>query len=110
MRGGAGGGRQLTTGARPRIFLVSVLAKAAMTRDADAKNDGKTPRLYDRRIVERNIKKGLLSRKDFDKYLKSLDDVADKGVYGHPEEEPDDDDDIDEPEADEAGAEGNSTH
>jgi hypothetical protein len=88
-----------------------------MTRDADAKNDGKTPRLYDRRIVERNIKKGLLSRKDFEKYLKSLDDVADKGVYGHPEEGPDDDDDddddIDEPEVESAAdseGEGNSTH
>jgi hypothetical protein len=55
-----------------------------MTRDADAKN----ARLFDRRIVERNIKKGLVSRKDYEKHLKALDDVADKGLYGHPEEEP----------------------
>jgi hypothetical protein len=49
-----------------------------MARDQDVK----AARIYDRRTVERNIKKGLLTRKDYDKYLKSLDDVADKGVYG----------------------------
>ena len=53
-----------------------------MSRDADAKTDPKLTRLYDKRTVERNIKKGLLSRKDYDKHLKMLDDVADKGVYG----------------------------
>ncbi|HMF41899.1 MAG TPA: hypothetical protein VKQ32_14595 [Polyangia bacterium] len=49
-----------------------------MARDQDPR----TSRLYDRRTVERNIKKGLVTRKDFEKHLKSLDDVADKGVYG----------------------------
>jgi hypothetical protein len=43
-----------------------------MTRDEEVKN----ARLFDRRIVERNIKKGLVARKDYDKYLKSLADVA----------------------------------
>ena len=63
-----------------------------MARDQDA---ARTARLYDRRTVERNIKKGLLTRKDYEKHLKSLDDVADKGVYGGAE--PDDvADDIDE--------------
>ena len=47
-----------------------------------ARDDVKTSRLYDRRTVDRNIKKGLLTRKDYEKHLKSLDDVADKGVYG----------------------------
>src|SRR5215468_8114471 len=56
-----------------------------MSRDAEDKLDPKTVRLYDKRIVERNIKKGLLSRKDYEKHLKSLDDVADKGVFGAPE-------------------------
>jgi len=72
-----------------------------MSRDAEAKPDPKAARLYDKRIVERNIKKGLVSRKDYDKHLKSLDDVADKGVYGGPVEdnEPDLDDDIPEEEA-----------
>ena len=49
-----------------------------MARDQDPK----TSRLFDRRTVERSIKKGLLSRKDYEKHLKALDDVADKGVYG----------------------------
>jgi hypothetical protein len=53
-----------------------------MARDGETKLDAKTARLYDRRTVERNIKKGLISRKDYDKHLKSLDDVADKGVFG----------------------------
>lgn len=54
-----------------------------MARDQDPR----TGRLYDRRTVERNIKKGLVTRKDFEKHLKSLDDVADKGVYGGSEPE-----------------------
>ena len=33
--------------------------------------------LYDKRIIERNVRKGLLPRKDSDKYLKELPDVAD---------------------------------
>jgi len=60
-----------------------------MTREADAKND----RLYDKRTVDRSIKKGLLTRKDYEKHLKGLADVADKGVFGGPQEDPDADDD-----------------
>src|SRR5207248_9896984 len=45
---------------------------AAMSRDDEAKN----VRLFDRRVVERNIKKGLVTRKDYEKHLKSLSDVA----------------------------------
>ena len=60
-----------------------------MARDQDVKNS----RLYDRRTVERNIKKGLVSRKDYEKHLKALDDVADKGVYGGTDtDEPDEPD------------------
>ena len=55
-----------------------------MARDVDPK----AARLFDRRTVERNIKKGLITRKDHEKYLKTLDDVADKGVYGGTEPEP----------------------
>ena len=51
-----------------------------MARDQDPK----TARLFDRRTVERNIKKGLLTRKDYEKHLKALEDVAEKGVYGGP--------------------------
>jgi hypothetical protein len=60
-----------------------------MARDQDPRS----ARLFDRRTVERNIKKGILTRKDYEKHLKSLDDVADKGVYGGSDD--DDDDDVD---------------
>ena len=49
-----------------------------MSRDAEAKN----LRLYDRRTIERNIKKGLITRKDYEKFLKALEDAKDKGVMG----------------------------
>ena len=57
-----------------------------------AREDLKTSRLYDRRTVERNIKKGILTRKDYEKHLKSLDDVGEKGVYGGTDTDDDDDD------------------
>lgn len=44
--------------------------------------DSKTARQFDKRTVERSIKKGLISRKDYEKYLASLNDVADKATYG----------------------------
>jgi hypothetical protein len=50
------------------------------SRDDEVKN----PRLFDRRIVERNIKKGVITRKDYDKHLKSLADVA--GNIASPDE------------------------
>ena len=64
-----------------------------MSRDADAKS----ARLFDRRTVERNIKKGLITRKDYEKYLKGLGDVTEKGTHGaeEPPEAPDDDPDAD---------------
>lgn len=34
--------------------------------------------LLDVRIVDRNIQKGLIKRKEYDKYLKGLSDVSDK--------------------------------
>ncbi len=52
-----------------------------MTRDEEATS----PALFDRRIVERNIKRGLITRKDYEKFLKSLADVAAK--VKSPEEE-----------------------
>ena len=48
----------------------------------DSKIDTKTARLFDKRTVERSIKKGLVARKDYEKFVKTLDDVADKGVFG----------------------------
>ncbi len=45
-----------------------------MSREEEAKNT----RLFDARTVERNIRKGLITRKDYEKHLKSLPDVTDK--------------------------------
>ncbi len=53
-----------------------------MTRDEEAPS----PALFDRRIVERNIKRGLTTRKDYERFLKSLADAADK--VRSPDEEP----------------------
>ena len=56
-------------------------------------------RLYDRRTIERNIKKGLITRKDYEKFLKALDDAKDKGTQGEEiVDDADDADDIDETE------------
>jgi hypothetical protein len=60
----------------PRGLIV--IAKTAMTRETDAKS----ARLFDRRTVERNIKKGLITRKDYEKHLKTLADVGEKGTHG----------------------------
>ena len=43
-----------------------------MSREEEAKD----PRLFDIRTVERNIKSGLITRKDYERFLKSLPDVA----------------------------------
>jgi hypothetical protein len=75
------------------------------TRDDDAKNK----RLFDLRTLERNIKKGLITRKDYEKYLKTLPDVA--GLVLPPEEAilDDDEDELDEDEEDDGPAHpGNS--
>lgn len=37
-------------------------------------------RLFDQRVVERNIRAGLITRKDYEKYLKSLDDDEDNAL------------------------------
>jgi hypothetical protein len=64
-----------------------------MSRDADPKIDQKSNRLFDKRTVDRNIKKGLVTRKDYEKHLKTLDDAAGKGFYGVLEGKPGADDD-----------------
>ncbi len=35
---------------------------------------------FDRRIVDRNIKRGRITRKDYDQFLNGLEDVKDKAV------------------------------
>ena len=73
-----------------------------------ARDDVRTARLFDRRTVERNIKKGLITRKDYEKHLKALEDTADKGVYGGTDTDEPDDDDLDDIAADagDAGSNG----
>ena len=36
-----------------------------------------TDKIYDSRVVERNIKAGVVNRKDYEKHLASLEDCAD---------------------------------
>lgn len=46
--------------------------------------------LLDKRTVERNIKKGLISRKDYEQHLESLKDVEDNAEvidFASPDEE-----------------------
>jgi hypothetical protein len=38
------------------------------------------PRLFDQRNLERNIKRGLFTRKEYEKYLKGLPDARDKAA------------------------------
>jgi hypothetical protein len=45
-----------------------------------ADEEVKAPRLFDVRTIERNIRKGLTTRKDYEKYLKSLPDAAEKAA------------------------------
>jgi hypothetical protein len=45
-----------------------------MTREEEVKD----ARHFDVRIVERNIKRGIITRKEYDRFLKSLPDVGDK--------------------------------
>jgi hypothetical protein len=49
-------------------------------------------RFWDTRTLERRLRKGQVAKKDFEKYLKSLPDAADKAA---PSASDDDDDDTD---------------
>ncbi|HEY4185412.1 MAG TPA: hypothetical protein VGP07_10100 [Polyangia bacterium] len=57
-------------------------------------NDVKPQRAFDVRTLERNIKKGNITRKDYEKHLKALPDATEK--VAPPEEDLDDSDDTDE--------------
>ena len=41
----------------------------------------KNENLYDRRVVDRNLRETLISLADYNKYLKSLPDAEDKANY-----------------------------
>ncbi len=55
-----------------------------MTREEDVKE----VRLFDLRTVERNIKRGLITRKDYERFLKSLPDASDNTLPPEPENPP----------------------
>ncbi len=50
-------------------------------------------RLFDVRTLERNLRKGLITHKDYEKYLAKLPDAADRSVVSKPDESRDDRDD-----------------
>ena len=60
-------------------------------------NDPKPQRQFDVRTVDRNIKKGHFTRKDYEKHLKALPDVTDK--VAPPEEDGPDEDILERDEA-----------
>jgi hypothetical protein len=55
-----------------------------MSRDEEVKD----VRLFDVRTVERNIKRGLITRKEYERFLKSLSDLANKVTVVEPEPPP----------------------
>lgn len=55
-----------------------------MSREEDVKD----VRLFDLRTVERNIKRGLITRKDYERFLKSLADASDKVIPAEAEAPP----------------------
>ncbi len=52
-----------------------------MSREDEVKD----ARLFDVRIVERNIKRGIITRKEYERFLKSLGDAAEKAAPTEPE-------------------------
>ncbi len=60
----------------------------------DAKDNAKQ---WDKRTLERHLRKGTVNRKDLEKHLKALPDSTDKGVaMGDGDDDDDEDDDTDE--------------
>ncbi len=55
-----------------------------MSREEEVKD----VRLFDLRIVERNIKRGLITRKEYERFLKSLADTSGKVVPAETEPAP----------------------
>ena len=53
------------------------------------------PRFWDVRTIDRRVKRGLLTRKEYEKHVKALDDVAAKGETMALADFADDDDDDD---------------
>ena len=71
------------------------------------------PRFWDVRTIERRMRQGTLSKKDYDKHLKSLPDVADKAqafdLDALDDDEDDFDDELEDEERNAAPAAGDAT-
>ena len=50
-------------------------------------------RQFDVRTLDRNLRKGTVTRKDYERWVKNLPDVTDKSVVSKPDESRDDRDD-----------------
>jgi hypothetical protein len=72
------------------------------------------PRFWDVRTLERRLRKGLITKKDYDKYLKAIPDAAEKqapiDLASVAAEEDDDYDDEDEDDGGEPGPGANGVH
>ena len=55
-----------------------------MSRDEEVKD----VRLFDLRTVERNIKRGVITRKEYERFLKSLPDATENVLPADPETPP----------------------
>jgi hypothetical protein len=51
-------------------------------------SSSKPAAVFDKRVIQRNLKRAKVSRKEYEQYLASLDDVANKAVSMFKEEEP----------------------
>ncbi|HET9597667.1 MAG TPA: hypothetical protein VFP65_18915 [Anaeromyxobacteraceae bacterium] len=74
--------------------------------------DAPDPKLFDKRVAHRYVRKGRLDEKEWEKHLKSLPDLADQAVPVESDldgDELDDDLDDEEPEEPAAGAETKPT-
>src|SRR5262249_2221396 len=73
------------------MFKPGPLDRGETTRYFPCPMANPSDRLYDIRVLERNVRKGLIARNDVEKYLRSLPDRADNTApVATPE--PDDDD------------------
>jgi hypothetical protein len=68
------------------------------------------PRFWDVRTLERRLRRGQITKKDIEKHLKSLPDVAEKQSPIDLADVDDDDDDVDDDEGDDDDVGANGVH
>ena len=60
------------------MHVIEARAPVGKESEVSEKEKENPIRYYDRRVVERYLKKGLLDEKEYARYLKSLEDLAEK--------------------------------